>query len=119
MKPGGRLARYLIHTPEGLSATGQSRACELGPAEVVGSPDGLAQSAGFVDVTLRDATGLFRTTCEGLLEASLRWEDDLRAEQGDEAYVEGRRKGEAMLTGIREGLLLRSMIVGVKPRGTT
>ena len=86
---------------------------------MVGSPDGLAQSAGFVDVTLRDATGLFRTTCEGLLEASLRWEDDLRAEQGDEAYVEGRRKGEAMLTGIREGLLLRSMIVGVKPRGTT
>lgn len=66
-------------------------------------------------MVLRDVTNAFRATCEALLHASERWEEELRAEQGDETYEQGRVRGEGMRTGILEGLLLRSLVVGRKP----
>ena len=39
---------------------------------------------------------------------------ELRAEQGEDEYVAGCERAKAMLTGIREGLLLRSLVTAIK-----
>ena len=44
----------------------------------------------------------------------LEWAPELRAEQGDELYADGCERGEAKLIGIREGLLLRSLVTAIK-----
>ena len=116
VKPGGRIAGYVIHTPAGLGAVDEQRACELGPDHVTGaaSPEALTREAGFSHVTREDVTGQFRTTVEAMLRAARQWEPELRAEQGDEEYAAGCERGEAKLIGIREGLLLRSLVTAIK-----
>ena len=49
-----------------------------------------------------------------MLRAARRWAPELRAEQGDELYADGCERGEAKLIGIREGLLLRSLVTAIK-----
>ena len=81
LKPGSRSAGYVIHTPRGLTEAGERRATELGPSDVAAP---LAPDA---------------------LTA------DLRAEEGDDLYEEERTAKTAMLAGIDEGVLCRSLIV--------
>ncbi len=116
LKPGGRIAGYVIHTPAGLGAADEQRACELGPDQVTGAalPEDLTREAGFSDVIREDVTGQFRATVEAMLRAARRWAPELRAEQGDEQYAAGCERGEAKLIGIREGLLLRSLVTAIK-----
>ncbi len=95
LKPGGRIAGYVIHTVAGLAADDEQRASALGPPHVAGSTVHLAWSGGFCDVTLQDVTDLFRSTCEALLEARDRWKLELRAELGNEEYAERRGRGDA------------------------
>ena len=106
MKPGGRIAGYVIHTPAGLGAADERRARELGPDHVTAAalPEDLTREAGFSDVVREDVTGQFRATVEAML----------RAEQGDAEYADGCERGEAKLIGIREGLLLRSLVTAIK-----
>ena len=115
LRPGGRLAGYFIHTPEGLSAAQTRRAAELGPTEVTAaaSPETLTHRAGFTVVHREDVTQQFRESCEALLQAHARLESALRAEEGDEVFEEERTRRTKMLTGIRERLLLRSLVVAV------
>jgi hypothetical protein len=116
VKPGGRLAGYVIHTPGGLGAADEQRARELGPDHVTGAalPEALTREAGFSQVTREDVTPQFRTTVEALLRAARQWESELRAEQGDAEYADGCQRGRAKLIGIREGLLLRSLVTAIK-----
>ena len=83
----------------------------MGPDAVAGaaSPEELTREAGFSDAVRQDVTKQFRATVEAMLRAARRWEAELRAEQGDDEYLAGCERGETMLTGIREGLLLRSL----------
>ena len=116
VKEGGCLAGFVIHTPAGLSAAAQRRASKLGPDAVVAaaSPEDLTWEAGFLNVVRTDVTHQFRATVEAMLRAARRWEAELRAEQGEEEYVAGCERGKAMLIGIREGLLLRSLVTAIK-----
>ncbi len=116
VKEGGCLAGFVIHTPAGLSAAAERRASELGPGAVVAAalPEDLAREAGFLKVVRTYVTQQFRATVEAMLRAARRWEAQLRAEQGEEEYVAGCERGKAMLTGIREGLLLRSLVTAIK-----
>ena len=116
MKPGGRIAGYVIHTPGGLSAAAERRASELGPADVIGAawPGNLAREAGFSNVVRKDVTQRFTATVEAMLQAARRWEAELRAEQGDEEYTAGCERGKTMLIGIREGLLRRSLVTAIR-----
>ena len=115
-KEGGCLAGFVIHTPAGLSPAAEQRASELGPDAVVGtaSPEDLTRESGFSNVARTDVTHQFRATVEAMLDAASRWESELRAEQGDEEYVAGCERGNSILTGIREGLLLRSLVTAIK-----
>ncbi len=116
LAPGGYLAGFVIHTPAGLNASERQRATELGPDDVVGAgvPEDLAKEAGFSNVSRENVTDVFKATVEAMLRAAKRCEAELRAEQGDEEYSAGRERGEAKLIGIREGLLLRSLVTAIK-----
>jgi hypothetical protein len=111
------MAGYVIHTAAGLRARDASRATELGPSEVVAAdtPAHLARSAGLSVIAMEDVTVSFRDTCEAMLRARSELEDALRAEEGDEVYEEEQADKQAMLLGIVEGLLQRSLIVAAKP----
>ena len=116
MRPDGRMAGYIIHTPAGLSLAGEQRVDELVPMDVLadGSPADLAKRAGFSIVTCDDVTDQFRTTSNAILRAREEHEAELRAVDGDEAYDDDQRRKVAVLTGIDEGLLERSLIAAVK-----
>jgi hypothetical protein len=117
LKPGGRLAGYLIHTPAGLSPSETERAAELGPSEVAAdrAPEVLTRLAAFTLVHYEDVTSQFRTACQALLTARVRLEPALRMDEGDEIFEAEHARKTAMLTGIHEGLLLRSLVVAVAP----
>ena len=109
------MAGYLIHTPSGLGAAGLARAAELGPAAVGTTPlTDLAAKVGFSLVARQDVTALYHVTCEGIHSARALHEDSLRAEEGDEAYEDGQQRKAEMLKAIREGLLVRSLVVLAK-----
>jgi hypothetical protein len=113
LKPGGRVAGYLIHTPPGLADRAYERASELGPAEAV-TPEPLTElvaAAGLNLVALQDVTNDFRQTCRAILDARRDHETALRAEEGDEVFEDGQAQKDAVLAGIDEGLLLRSLLV--------
>ena len=116
LKPGGRIAGYVIHTPQGLRREGECRAAELGPSPVAAPalPEDLARSVGFSVIRREDVTARFRTTCEAIVRARTELEDALRAEEGDEGYEEEQQDKRGMLQGIDEGLLRRLLIVAVK-----
>ena len=116
MRPNGRMAGYIIHTPSGLSAAAEQRVDELVPMDILadGSPGELAERAGFSVVTCDDVTDQFRNTCEAILCAREEHEAELRAVDGDEVYDDDQRRKAAVLTGIDEGLLERSLIAAVK-----
>lgn len=78
------------------------------------SPEELARAAGFLHVERTDVTPQFRATVEAMQRAVSRWDTELRAEQGEEEYLAGCERARAMLLGIQEGLLLRSMVTAMK-----
>jgi hypothetical protein len=88
----------------------------LGPSDVTAStsPELLTQAAGLTVVVKEDVTDAFRATCAALVAARRDLEDELRADEGDDFYEEERRKKNAMLQGIDEGILCRSLVVANK-----
>ena len=116
LKPGGRIAGYVIHTPAGLTPVQERRAAQLGPSDVTApaSPEALTQAAGLTIEVTEDVTDAFRATCAALRAARRDLEDELRDDEGDDFYEEARRTKDAMLWGIDEGVLCRSLIVATK-----
>ena len=94
----------------------ERRAADLGPSDVTAStsPELLTQAAGLTVVVKEDVTDAFRATCAALVAARRDLEDELRADEGDDFYEEERRKKNAMLQGIDEGILCRSLVVANK-----
>ncbi len=116
LKSGGCIAGYVIHIPTGLTEAQERRAADLGPSDVTAStsPEVLTQAAGLTVVVKEDVTDAFRATCAALVAARRDLEDELRADEGDDFYEEERRKKNAMLQGIDEGILCRSLVVANK-----
>ena len=116
LKPGGRMAGYLIHTPAPPNSAAAARAHELGPSNTAGpaTPAELALQAGFTVLAYQDETAAFRDTCVAFLDARRALETELRAEEGDAFYAEELAKKETMLMGIDKGLLQRALIVTMK-----
>ena len=116
LKPGGRIAGYVIQVPAGVTEAQERRAAELGPSEVVApsSFEALTQTAGLTIVLTEDVTEAFRSTCAALAAARRDLENELRIDEGDDFYEEERRKKNSMLQGIDEGILRRSLVVASK-----
>ena len=116
MKPGGRMAGYVIHTRAGLSAAAMERVDELVPMEVLADapPADLAVSAGFSVVACDDVTDQFHTTSAAIVRARQEHEAALRTVDGDEVYEDDQRRKISVLAGIEESLIERSLIAVVK-----
>ena len=116
LEPGGRIAGYVIHPPAGLTPAQERRAADLGPSDVTApaSPAALTESAGLTIVIIEDVTDAFRATCVALRAARRDLEAELRGDEGDDFYEEALRTKDAMLCGIDEGVLCRSLIVAKK-----
>ena len=99
-----------------MTTAQQLRASELGPTEVLASApfEALAQASGLTILLTEDVTAAFRSTCAALATARKALENELRAAEGDDFYDEERRKKNAMLQGIDEGILRRSLVVASK-----
>ena len=117
LRRGGRFAGYVIHTPDGLSEVAEQRVRELVPMEALAEapPAELTRRAGFAVVASEDVTDQFRATGLAVVRARERYEAELRAADGDEVYEDDQQRKVAVLTGIDEGLLLRSMIAARAP----
>lgn len=115
LRRGGRIAGYLIHTPDGLSPRQLARAAELGPSlvEAAASPGETLRASGFTVLLLVDVTEEFFSTGKAIVDARRRLEAELRAVEGDETFEIDQGEREAYLVGINEGLLLRSLVVAV------
>ena len=105
MKPGARIAGFVIHTPDNLTAAARRRVEELMPMEVLadGPPAQLATEAGFSVLGCDDVTEQFRVTCDSILRSREKFEAELRDVDGDEVFEDDQRRKEAVLTGIDEG----------------
>lgn len=116
LEPGGLIGGYVIHTPGGLTAPEQERAATLGPSAVLGgaAPEELLRSAGFRMGHCDDVTRTFRNTTAAMLRARGERETELRMAEGDELFEQEMDKKCRMLEGIDAGLLVRSVLVGVK-----
>ena len=91
---------------------------QLGARTAGGCRSGTARGPCEISRVVRDATGGsagFRATCEAIIRARTELEDALRVEEGHEVHEEEQQEKRSMLEGIDEGLLLRSLIVAVKP----
>ena len=115
LKPGGRIAGYVIHTSGSLTPAQVIRASELGPTQVTAPspPAELMREAGFGVLAVSDVTENFRATCTALLQARQRMAQELRAEEGDESFEDELQAKKSMLEGIDERLLQRSLVVGL------
>lgn len=109
---GGYVAGYSIH-----AEAGGARAVELGPGEVCSEADlsELHLAAGFGDVLEYDTTDDFAHTCRAVVEAARRLRDRSGAVREATFLAEELARKSAMLQGIEEGRLRRSLVVAHKP----
>ena len=74
----------------------------------------LIESAGLTIMVAKDVTEAFRVTCTALQVARRDLEAELRGDEGDDFYEDALRTKDAMLCGIDEGVLCRSLIMARK-----
>ena len=117
LKPGrsGRRVRH-PHAGRPHPGTGPARGPPLArpTSPPPASPVALTEAARLTVVVTDDVTQAFRATCAALRAARRDLEDELRVDEGDDFYEEEGRKKDAMLLGIDEGLLCRSLIMANK-----
>lgn len=107
------MATLAITVADDASAADRETAAEVGPDFVGASaplPD-MVRAAGFEVVARLDWTAAFEETGAGILRARADFEDELRHIEGDETYEEEVRKRQAVLHGIRSGLLRRTLVI--------
>lgn len=103
-----------IEMAAALTDVERVRALELGPADVAGEAPlrGLFERARFRVEVERDVTSEFRDALERRLDALVQHEAELRRSEGDEEVDAERDKRARMLTGVEEGLLRRTIVLG-------
>jgi hypothetical protein len=116
LRPGGRIAGYVIHVAPGLSPRDYERALELGPSEVGAreEPARLHELAGFAEVEQVDTTDLWLGTTSSFIKARERHEEGLRQAEGDEAYEEEQAKKRGLIEGMTAGILRRCLVQALK-----
>jgi hypothetical protein len=114
LKPGGRIAGYVIHVAPGLSRRYYERAVDLGPSEVGAreDPARLHELTGFAEVRQVDTTDQWLDTTSSFIRARERHEEGLRIAEGDEAYEEEQAKKRGLVEGMTAGILRRCLVAG-------
>lgn len=71
----------------------------------------MVADAGLEIAAQEDVTESFRDTCQAILDVRAQLADKLRAEEGSALYDEEQEKNAAMVIGIDESLLVRSLFL--------
>jgi hypothetical protein len=100
LRPGGRIAGYVIHVAPGLSSKEYSRAADLGPSEVGAreEPARLHELAGFTGIKQLDTTDQWLATTSSFIKA----------------YEEEQTKKRGLVEGMTAGILRRCLVQGIK-----
>lgn len=117
LRPGGRLAFFVIWTAPGSHGVTREELRGAGP-EFVEAPRGygeLLADAGFDRIRERDVTAEYRRTATTWLEEADRLEGDLRAVMGDEPYEEKQAERRTNLEAIDSGILGRALLTARAP----
>lgn len=115
LRPGGRLAFFVIWTPPGSPGPEELR--DAGP-EFVEAPrpyGELLAEAGFDQIRERDVTDQYRRTATIWLEEADRLEGDLRAVMGDEPFEQKQAERRTNLEAIESGILGRVLVTASGP----
>lgn len=117
LRPGGRVAYFVIHVAPELSASGHRRAVLAGPRAVDSrrQPGELASQAGFTEVEEIDATTEYLQTARGWFEHSWRFADELKEIVGPLEFEQKQADRRVAIRTIEAGLLRRSLVVAVRP----
>jgi hypothetical protein len=116
LRIGGRLASVVIEPAVGLGEAGMARARMLGPGNLTtsGRLAHHVEAAGLAVVSEEDWTGELASLLRALLEGLRSEEDMLRAAEGDEVYEHEFEKKHSLLTGVEEGLLVRTFVLAAR-----
>lgn len=117
LRPGGRTGFFTILVTRGLSKGDHRRAVRLGPRAVSAdrTHTALLEAAGFIEVEETDVTPDFLRTARRWHRFSRRLEAPLRASLGDQLFDERQNDRKALIAGVEEGLLSRSLFVATAP----
>ncbi len=112
LKPGGRLAFFVIRDQPGLTPAQLAEAKardNMFLVTAVPYPELLARS-GFEDVTEEDVTPAYRATAERWLAVAAGMEPQLRAAMGADVFEDKQRRRRSRLEEIDAGLVGRALL---------
>jgi hypothetical protein len=117
LKPGGRIAGYVIHVAPGLSRRCYERAVDLGPSEVAAreDPARLHELTGFAEVRQVDTTDQWLATTSSFIRLRDHHEKGLRLAEGDDAFEEEQAKKRGLVEGMTVEILRRCLVAGRVP----
>lgn len=112
LKPGGKLAFYVIHVQPGLTPAEEAAARDAVPGFVdAPAPYAtLVEHAGFVDIAERDVTAAYREISALWLEEVANLEQNLRAALGESVLEEKRARRVRSLAAVEAGYLGRTLV---------
>ena len=116
LRPGGSLAGFVVHMSAGLAENEQARAIELGPTALA-SPapfEDLLRDTDLHPIVSKDVSAAFLETIGKVLSARQRHEEALLDQFGPEEWEEELARVERLRTGVRAGLLSRSLMVATR-----
>lgn len=114
LRPGGRIAFFVIHLAPGLSPASRRRAIDVGPPSVdTRGRDyvSLLQSARFRAVDLVDVTATYRSCLRAWLEHARAMSDDLATAEPPGAFAQRVAERTAASAAVDQGLLRRSLLI--------
>ncbi len=117
LRPGGRLAFFVIRSRPGLSPPQLAEARARDSMFVVTDtpyPELLA-GAGFVDVAEEDVTVDYRATAARWLREAASMEPELRAAMGAEVYEDKLRRRRARIEEVDAGMIGRALLTARVP----
>ncbi len=117
LRPGGRLAFFVIRSRPGLSPEELAEAKERDSMFVVTETPyaELLARAGFVDVSEEDVTAAYRATASRWLEEAAAMEAELRAAMGAAVYEDKLRRRRSRIEEVDARLIGRALLTARAP----
>jgi hypothetical protein len=117
LKPGARLAFFVVAVADGLSVPDVARAIAAGPPHVdAGLGYGaLMGEAGFLDSEIIDLTDEYAVTLSSSIQARDRERPRLERLLGPDRFAEGQSSRHQELDAVHAGLLRRHLITAIRP----
>ena len=117
LKPGGRIAFFVIATGDGLTADQAERVKEVGPEYALADPgyEDLMKEVGFRAVTIEDVSDQYLSTYRAWNRAWDREASEISNLIGAEEFADRQATRREEIAMIADGLLKRHLATGTRP----